>query len=702
MAYQLKYYFQYYPLRATEPNILQLWQNTDEVLVAEEVKTMAQCFMVEMPELDHKFQVVRGRGCTINLLSDTDRKFFTGLYHVNPQEFRIEHYIGENTGLPDFFGYLNAEMVTEEYDKETNYSFSITGNDGFALMDRFSFLQSDGSMYTGLKSKFELLQIIFSKIALPYDQYRISLATTFTGYSGNTDSTILHESYINCANFYDEDNKPMTLREVVESILAPYGAHIFAEEGHIYIRDIHTLASNNSITYKQFGLSLGNYVGQIAIPNVKSIAYIGYLGTGQQIELSGGVNRQVVEYSPYPVTEILEQTLINTTEFVTVPTNYSTKDGYWYKTLIDNNYWEIDPIKAIALNPTTFEISYEENESDAQVYLRYPRYAGINGSVAYLKYPKYQCITGSHITQIDARDGVFRGRYRLKFFDGVKFIITGQILVKTKDKVYDESVSSKNINSINLSFRIKFGDRYLNNSGLWVTDESNVLLTTYAADRSIISDHFIDLGAAGAGFHINIGNFNEEITLNGDLEIEIWSEYQTTTSTDINLVTNSIDVKEIWLSGLQIKLVNYDGTEIPDKDISYIGLLNKLYANEGEVIKLRCGTDMYFSDRGKILKKINGVYSDILTWTRNSQTFKIEELLLNSLSSNYRAGFITLYNMKLKNSYSFQNILTDTFLGTKKLMVKSINIDYWNHVAECALVEILPDELTIIKDATIA
>lgn len=700
MAYQLKYLFQYFPLKSVLPNIVEIWQNTEDILIQEEITAAESPFIVEMPELDHKFQVVRGRGCTLNLLSNTDMKFFNGLYHVDPQEIMIKHY-GQD-GNPDFFGYLNAEMVTEPYDIDFNYLFSITGNDGFSLMDRFSFLQSDGTIYEGIKSKFELLQIVFSKIALPYDIYRIALSTTFTGYSNAADSTILHESYINCANFYDEDNKPMSLREVVDAILAPYGAHIFAEQGHIYIRDIHTIASNTSITYKEFNITTGNYIGSTSISNVKSIASIGYHGTGQQIEMSGGVNRQVVEYSPYPVKEILEQTLINTTEFGTVPNLYSTKDGYYYKQLENNTFWEIELVKQIATNPSTFEISYETNESDANVYLRYPRYGGLNGVIAYLKNPLFVSITGSHITPIDARDGVFRGRYRLKFFDGAKLLITGSVLVKTKDNPYDESQESKKINTINLSFRIKIGDRYLNQQGQWTTTPANIFLTTYDGSRDIIADKFVNFGAAGNGVLLSIGNYNEEITLNGDFELEIWSEYQTTTTKSISLVTNSTDVQEIWLSGIEVKVVNFDGNDIPDKDILYIGLLNKLYQNEGEIIKLKCGTDMYFSDRGKILQYDGSVYKDILTWTRNSQTFKIEELLLNSLCSNYRAGFITLTNMRLKNSLYIQNILTDTFLGTKKLMIKSATINHWNNTFECSLVEISPDELTITKDYTIA
>jgi len=57
--------------------------------------------------------------------------------------------------------------------------------------------------------------------------------------------------------------------------------------------------------------------------------------------------------------------------------------------------------------------------------------------------------------------------------------------------------------------------------------------------------------------------------------------------------------------------------------------------------------------------------------------------------------------MKLKNSLLLQNIITDTFIGTAKMMVKRSAIDYQNNVFNCDLVEILPDELIIVKDSSV-
>lgn len=698
MAYQKKYYFSFKDIRLTErTHLVELWQNTETVLTAEEIKGHMNPFSVEMPEIDHKFQVVRGCGCQINLLSETDMKFFTGLYHVNPTDFMVKHYIDS---VINFVGYLNAEMMSEPYDIDFNYQVSLTGNDGFSLMDRFSFIQLDESNYTGVKSKFELLQIIFAKIGLPFIEYRIALSTTFTGYSGDADSSILHESYVDCANFYDEDDKPMSLRAVVESILAPYGAHIRAELGNIYITDIHSLASLTDVVYKRFTMSAGAYVADVTIPNVKAIADIGYMGTGHSIERSGGVNRQVVSYSPYPTKTILEESLIGTDEFTGVPETFNMKDGYNYKTLTGNRFWEIDAAKLINLNPTTFEISYPitDYEENANTYLRFPRYGGLNGRVISLINGQYVNISGA------SPEWTGGGLVPFRYTRGVKFIITGKVLVKTKDNPYDDSQTSKNITGLVLSIRIKVGNKYYG-FGLdgykWRTDAVNYFITTQTSQNEVIADKFVDIGVNGIGGEITVFNPLEELTIDGNLEFEIWSEYKTHSTTDVNYVTNSEDVQEIWIKEVSIELVNFDGSEIQDNDIEYIGLLDRTFQNEGEKIELTCGTDTQFSDRGKILKSDGTNYTDIKQWTRNAQTYKIEELLLGSVSSNYRAGFVTLSNMKLKNSFALQNILTDTFIGSAKMMVKSAMINYQDNVIDCSLEEILPDELIIVKDASI-
>lgn len=698
MPYQKKYYFSFKDIRLVErTHLVELWQNTDDMLTAEEVKASTPPFIVEMPELDHKFQVVRGTGCTINLLSDTDMKFYAGLYHVDPTEFLVKHYID---GTLNWIGYLNSEMITEPYDINFNYPVSVTGNDGFSLMDRFAFLQTDGTQYTGVKSKFELLQIVFGKIGLPWSEYRISLSTTFTGYSGAANSTILHESYINCANFYDEDKKPMTLRDVVDAILAPYGAYIRSEGTIIYITDIHNLASNSSVTYKRFTYSTGGYVADVVVSNQKAIADIGYIGTGQSIELSGGKNRQVVAYSPYPFNVFIGDSLTGQDEFGTVPASWGTKNDFYFKTLQDNDSWEIDPTYDFAIDPPTFEASFYQDESDVNVYLRHKTYAGVgqNQRIAYTTDDQYVNISG--ITLIDPT--LPQPGFSRKYFKGTSILITGDVLIKTKLNPYRTGVElSYLVIKAILTLKVKIGSYYYDSDlGKWTTNSNSFCKVEVSESQSgVIADKFVPLGKFGNGVLIPIGNFDEDIILDGEISVEIWSRH--VTYTKISSHENFASVMEIWYSNLSISVSNLDGSLIDDNDVDYIGLLDKKYQNEAEKIELKCGTDSRFSDRAKIMGFDGTNYFPIKEWTRASQTFKIEELLLNSLSSNYRMGFVKLYGMNLRAGFDLQNVLTDTFIGTKKLMVNSAIIDYRDDKNECSLIEITPDELTIVKDATI-
>jgi len=683
MAYQKKYYYQFIDI-TNRVHVVELWQNTGATITAEEVTGHLNPFSLEMPELDHKFQVVRGKGCTINLLSDTDMKFFTGLYHIDPQEFMVKHYIDS---VLNWLGYLNSEMVTEPYDINFNYQFSITGNDGFSLMDRFSFIQLDGTNYTGIKSKYELLQIIFGKIALPFVEMRISLSTTFTGYVNDADSTILHQSYVNCANFYDEDNKPMSLREVVESILAPYGAFITVESGNIYITDIHTLASDSTPTFKRFLVSDWSYIADVTISNEKAIATIGYMGTGQNIELSGGVNRQVVAYSPFPVKTVIPQSLVSLEEFETVPSSFSTKDGYNYRELETNETWEINPIYDVVLNPPTFEESYYTDPNDSNLYLRYPAYGGLNTMIANLK--------------INPILSVANPTTNLVVLKGASLLITGEVLVKTRDNPYDETESQLEVQNVGISARVKIGDEYYNGFTEWADTPTNLSFYTSTGKNEIIADRFVPIGVNGQGVRILIGNILEIFPLGGDtvgeFDLEIWSEYTARVYNQSGDITNLSGVKEIWLRNIEVTIVDQNGNEIPDSDIEYIGLLDKTFQNEAEKITLTCGANAQFADRGKIMWNDSEGYHTSFLWTRNGQSDTIESLLLVSLVSNYKAGFVTLSGMKLKNVFNTLNILTDSFISGKKMMIKSANINYQDNIIECSLVEILADQLTIVN-----
>ena len=692
MAFQKKYFVEYRTLKQNSVlHTLELWQNTTDVLVAEEVKGAQSPFIVEMPDLSNKFQVVHGTGATIGLLSDTDMKFFVGLEHIDPMEFKILHYVD---GVLNWCGYLNSDMYSEPYDIDFNYLISTSANDGFSLLDRYRFLNTDESKFIGLKSKWELIQICLNKLGLPYTDIRVKLATTFTGFSGDVDKTILHESFVNCANFYDEDDLPMTLREVLDAILAPYGAFICQSGGSIYISDIHTMAGGGTIVFKKFNSSTYAYVSTVNFIAEKDVSSIGYFGTGHSIERSSGTNLQRVVYSPYPQKEIINESIVRPEEFTTVPGSFSTKDGYNYRTLSGHNIWQNNA-------PADFEESYYNTGDEHFIYARLPM---ITNNIALLQLIDdesiFLTISGAKLADVTSISG-----RRKRYLDGVALLITADVLAKTYANPYGSPTLLEATNGhgkvceLQNNYVIRIGDYYYNQStDSWESSFNSNGYVRTTNENEPIANKWVSLGENGTGLLIKLGSLSAEIVLNGYFDFQIWSNTKIRKQGEELLTNNSI-LYETWIKNLQIRLVNFDGSEIEDNDIEYIGQLNKMFSQEGEQIILKTGTQSKFADRAKIIRPDGDGYKDVTDWTRAGQTYKIEELLLNSLCSNYRMNYITLLNMNLKNEFGIMNVITDsTYLSGKKFMVKSANIDFAEYRNTVNLVEISEDELTIVKE----
>jgi hypothetical protein len=860
MAYQEKYYFEFVSIDG-KANRVEIWEDTGATITAVEVKSMAMPFSVSMPDLDGKFQVVRGSGCEINLLSETNMQFFTSLYAVNKKAFMVKHYIDT---VINWVGYLNTEMNREPYITLTNYPVQFSGNDGFALMDRYQFLQgvSDpvpGGIYEGIKSKWDILNIILTRIGLPYGYIYTSLSTTFTGYL-TVFPTLLHQSYVNCSNFYDEDGVAMTMREVLEAILQPYGAFITQLGADIYITDLNTLALGTDVTWMKipfiftpvtdlggvvtnestsaiarwdivdfgswtqatatitingytntiaynysviesieafiidYGASFGavtlvqtadesitfyanvpgtdfigassvneglfvatgqinvlgikvyritlsgssgtanvtcngfthlmtfdtsltltaqnfaadylnsygdllleassnaiiftlddwtaNFVGETLIVNtessgeeviidpLKTITGIEYAQTGGDIEISGGKNKQTVKYSPYPSKYLIDPCLSSAEEFGTIPTSYTTVDNDVFKVLEDHDTF---------LEYTPAEFQYGKINGIApefRYYLKWP-YCATPQKVADLKISPQFVING-------AIDNTIVAFHRI--LNGVGIMIKG--------KVYFENSGADFITQIYLNIKVSIGSKTADNyfTG-WLSGSNDYNVMAQSADATTgLQRKWSDLNP-GDKFYWTIPC---NIDLSGDLIVEIYSNVRVQLNGAGALVSNPSYISDIRLSDFSVDIIDLGSLgALPKSDIEFVGYLDEQYKEEGDKVELKCGSDTTFTDRGKIMYAHDGFYTPIQTWIRGGQTYKIEQLLLNSLVSNSQTGFYTLSNLKLRNAFNQLNVIQDTYTGDKVFMVKSMSINFRDDQIDTTLVEITPDELTI-------
>jgi len=696
MAYQKKYWFEFTSLD-NKVNRVELWQDTVITLTAEEVESMGMPFSIEMPDLSHKFQVARGTGCEINLLSSSDRKFFAGLYHTQMKEFMIKHYI-DNT--INWLGYLNSEMVRESYSEYVNYPFQITGNDGFALLDRLQFLSDTGLKYSGISSIYLLLKIALDRIGLPFGSIFISLSSTFTAYSGSASSSILHEMFVDTANFYNEDGIAETMRKVIEGCLQPFGACITQIGGDIWITDSHTLATGSG-SFKEFDFATDAYVATATVNLIKDISDIGYMGTGSDIEMSGGKNKQVVTYSPYPLKTVFPESLLNESECdpIAPEVTWSTKDpsnqGYatrylHYKSAANHAVYNV-------YSPGLLELSYAQNdrglsligelEEDACINIYTKGSTGASTKILDLKTAQEAYISGA----------ISKSLSDTKTNRGLKIKISGEVYLRVN------LADNKGIGSLALKCMLRIGSKSLSDTGEFLAATESAWVAYPGAPQTY---HYIKINKNGKDikhgwvpfeFDGNPHNIEIKTSVGGIIYFEIYSDYEFQRF-DGTLHRNNAD----WSNAIRIRKLTLSMTdidteeEVGDKDVEFQGYLDKTVKEEAEQIRLICGTDTTGIDRGKLMYADSGAYTPITAFTRASQTQKIEYLLLNSLSSNYRFGYLTINALKLENKFNQLSVITDTgIISDKKFMVKSMSVNFRDNLVETAITELRVDSLTI-------
>lgn len=209
-----------------------------------------------------------GEGVDMYLISNQPLDFLDIFYTVDPMGVQVRYYHdyyapdGEDN-VPTFIGYVDPEIYHDPISKRLNYEMNITANNGFAVLDRIPFLDDNGDKISGLDSPINIIKTCLDKLGIDYDRIYIGLHTKvgkfddggnndvnhpiYANYSATVNESdingegVLHELRINGDNFYDEEENEMTCREVLNTILLPFGAKLFFYDNNVYILDLYGL-----------------------------------------------------------------------------------------------------------------------------------------------------------------------------------------------------------------------------------------------------------------------------------------------------------------------------------------------------------------------------------------------------------------------------------------------------------------------------
>lgn len=195
-----------------------------------EITLAADPVTIEWSEVE-KLDPVQGSCATLRLVSMNDRQFFD-MYSVEYGSIELRIYRGTDNGFSLYWaGTLDPELFEEPYSYQDRYITELSFVD-FAPLE---YINWDGKGVMSIRSI--ITKCVEAAKFYHVDQYLELVATTTKSGQSVLECMVLAE------NFYDDDDDPMTMREVLEEVLRPFALRLLQKGGEIIVFDLHSLST---------------------------------------------------------------------------------------------------------------------------------------------------------------------------------------------------------------------------------------------------------------------------------------------------------------------------------------------------------------------------------------------------------------------------------------------------------------------------
>lgn len=172
-----------------------------------------------------KINPLQRSSATLRVVSDTDRQF-VDLYSVDFGVVRLDVYLD---GELYWSGSLDTELYEEPYSFADGYDVTLTFSD-FAPLERFKWTGS------GLLSVKDIIRRCIERCVINVGTLDTSFISTAKDASSAPLS--LDEVLVLQENFFDEDGKAQSYKEVLEGVLAPFALRLVQKAGKVWVYDL--------------------------------------------------------------------------------------------------------------------------------------------------------------------------------------------------------------------------------------------------------------------------------------------------------------------------------------------------------------------------------------------------------------------------------------------------------------------------------
>lgn len=703
----LRYYSGFYS-RDNIPYRIEIWQDAEAAFDPERITLAADPVEIEWAEVD-KLEPVHSSSATLNMVSLSDR-CFADLYTVAPGTIRLDIL---RNGALYWSGTLDTELFEEPYSYKDRYITTVTFSD-FAVLDRMDWQDR------GAKTMSEVLETCLAAAGFNRGVLEKRVSTGLAeGYTGD----LFDDCSLMCDNFFDEDDEPSSIREVLDEMLRPFALRLKQKNGKLLLYDINGIYDTASTAVQ-------------------------WRGTDAEMRVEPVYNKVTITFSPYASATLFDGTLapddiltdqadVAGEEMVYTDRTLNT-EGFRF-TYGASGTRRLGKLELTDAGGRPFRIDPEYSGSNAAgVMWGYRTGTDWHGSRPqnpvegdYGTYPTmdtcHKMITLPKVRVLSNHDANGR-RYRMRVTLSVLFDVRYNPFEpasrKNEEGNWDDFANWVNYGYIPVRILLyddagKARYYYDNHMVRWNEDPTyggtwKMMVESTQEDIQISWLSFYDLSnresnTGFGGWQENkraLGYYSGKLTdsyikaptgellpslpISGYIEVMIYSGVWRRDNNDNYPFPHKVWTISRWLlyKDPKIEIVKDNGRDIEEEDIEVSAWINR-QAKEGLDISTIIGTSQVLvpSGRGYILKTSD--LSILQTFNRASVTDSLERLLAGTVYSNYARRMSTL-NGTVALIPSAE-VLSDVSSDNAKYMLLSEVQNLAAETSEIKMAEIAPD-----------
>lgn len=676
----------YYEFEGTDKVLNRVEMLCNGSVTPEEIKGGASPFILEYPEVK-KLEPVQSSGAKLNLISERVFRFLD-LHTDDMQGYLIKFYRG---GVLYWIGYLDSELYTEDLSASPPYPVEFSASD-FNILERLKFQNEEEKKYTDITTLITQLKRCFDRLNLPFLKLYIGCSTTAAGVVLSASETVLHQLYIQSSNFYDEDGEPMDCREVIESILEPFGLVMVQRDACVYIYDYNTIKAGGVM--KCYDFSTLAYQGDVAVPGVLGdLSDIGFASTDATLGFEEMINNTVISCSPYSELPFFERRVDKS----------SLKDSY-EKTENERYYREL--YRAAAGWDYNNFVLYQDKKQDSSI------------TGALIIHQKT-----SRPTPAKPIVGFDLSNYIVGSSKGYKLNIKLDVYFNTKINPFDNeepvedsdrtrmaSLPCKLFLLDNEENKIKFYNNRFDPKGTWhvtgnpstayleegglvlIYTEKNIsasrLLNKWVTNSNLPfyeADKATHQGYSEEGVYdwdLNKGvNVILPPDICGPMRLEILDVITLFDPLNSRVLPYPPDkIKDLLINNLIISIVDMNGKEISQVDYEFKSFVNKNVITDFEKKELTvtsCNEEQIPIGKGCILALKDKHFEWQLKYTRGGQTDVLERLLMCTIHSNFTTKNRNIsVDIKMTENPAMRYVTYKNIIDSPGMLVKGCSLDF--------------------------